>query len=241
RYNVWLVSLLILAVLGASLGLAIWQHGDSLSSGVVTKSYSEPLGDIERAQIEIDFSAGSINVGSLPPGSPNFVEAESEIRNGRSAMNVDFHQQDSVGNLYLSTTDYQFQGGAGIRWEVRFTRNIPLAIDAKAAAGNMELDLRELEVTELRLDVDAGNCRVTVPSSAGTSNIEVEVDAANIEIIVPDEVAAKIRMDTTLCVSDVDMNRFPQQGAYYVSENFDTAQNQIYLTVNCDIGRVQVR
>jgi len=241
RYNVWLVSLLILAILGASLGLAIWQHGPSLPGGVVTKSYSEPLGDIERAQIEIDFSAGSIDVGSLSPGSPNFMEAESEIRNGRSAMNVDFHQQDSVGNLYLSTTDYQFLGEAGVRWEVRFTRNIPLAIDAKAAAGDMELDLEKLEVTELRLDVDAGNCKVTMPSSAGTSNIEVEVDAANIEIIVPDEVAAKIQIDTTLGVSDVDRSRFPQQDAYYVSDNFDTAQNRIYLVISCDVGRVQVR
>ena len=208
---------------------------------MATKSYSEPLGDIEHAQIEIDFSAGSITGGSLPPGSPNFVEADSEIRNSRNTMNVDFHQQDSEGNLYLSTTNQQFWGEAGTRWEVRFTRNIPLAINVKSAASSMELDLRELEVTELRLDVDAGNYRVTMPSSAGTSNIEIEVDAANIEVIVPDGVAARIQMDTTLSVSDVDKNRFPQQGAYYVSDNFDTAQNRIYLIIDCAVGRVQVR
>lgn len=240
-YNVWLVSLLILAVLGASLGIAIWQHGPSLSVGMVTKSYSEPLGDIEHAQIEIDFSAGSIIVGSLPPGSSNFVEADSEIRNSRNTMNVDFHQQESEGNLYLSATNQQFWGEAGTRWEVRFTRNIPLAINVRSAASSMELDLREFEVTELRLDVDAGNYKVTMPSSAGTSNIEIEVDAANIEVIVPDGVAARIQMDTTLSVSDVDKNRFPKQGAYYVSDNFDTAQNRIYLVIDCAVGRVQVR
>ncbi|MFC1897281.1 LiaI-LiaF-like domain-containing protein [Chloroflexota bacterium] len=241
RYNVWLVSLLILAVFGASLGIAIWQYGSSLSGGMATKSYSEPLGDIERAQIEIDFSAGSINVGSLPSGSPNFVEAESEIRNSRNTMNVDFHQQDSDGNLYLSTTNQQFWGETGTRWEVRFTRNIPLTINVKSAASSMELDLRELEVTELRLDIDASNCIITMPSSADSSNIEIEVDAANIEIIVPDEVAARIQVDPTLSVSDVDENRFPQQGAYYVSDNFDTAQNQVYLMIECAVGRVQVR
>ena len=56
RSNVWLVSLLILAILGACLGIAIWQHGASLTGGVVTKSYAEPLDNIERAQIEIDFT-----------------------------------------------------------------------------------------------------------------------------------------------------------------------------------------
>ncbi len=94
RYNVWLVSLLILAIFGACLGIAIWQYSPSLSNGMTTKSYSEPLDDIERAQIEIDFNAGSITMGSLPPGSPNFVEVDSEIRDSRQAVDMDFQQQD---------------------------------------------------------------------------------------------------------------------------------------------------
>lgn len=241
RYNVWLVSLLILAIFGACLGIAIWQYSPSLSNGMTTKSYSEPLDDIERAQIEIDFSAGSITIGSLPPGSLNLVEVDSEVRDSRQTINVDFHQQDGEGKLHLSTVNQWGWGGDRIRWEVNFTRGIPLTISIKSAASNLELDLSELEVTELRLDVDAGNYRVTMPSSAGTSNIEIEADAANIEVIVPDGVAAKIQLNTNLSVSDIDKNRFPQQGAYYLSDNFDTAQNRIYLVIDCDVGRVQVR
>ena len=241
RYNVWLVSLLILAIFGACLGIAIWQYSPSLSNGMTTKSYSEPLDDIERAQIEIDFSAGSITIGSLPFGSPNFVEVDSEVRDSRQTISVDFHQQDGEGKLHLSTVNQWFWGGDWIRWEVNFTGSIPLVISIKSAASNVELDLSELEVTELRLDVDAGNYRVTMPSSAGTSNIEIEADAANIKVIVPDGVAAKIQLNTNLSVSDIDKNRFPQQGAYYLSDNFDTAQNRIYLVIDCDVGRVQVR
>ena len=62
RYNVWLVSLLILAILGVCLGIAIWQHDSLPLGGVVTRSYSEPLGNIERAQIEIDSDVGSVEV-----------------------------------------------------------------------------------------------------------------------------------------------------------------------------------
>ena len=241
RYNVWLVSLLILAIFGACLGIAIWQYGPSLSNGMTTKSYSEPLDDIERAQIEIDFNAGSITMGSLPPDSLNLVEVDSEVRDSRQTISVDLHQQDGEGKLHLSTVNQWGWGGDRIRWEVNFTRSIPLTISIKSAASNLELDLSELEVTELRLDVDAGNYRVTMPSSAGTSNIEIEADAANIEVIVPDGVAAKIQVNTNLSVSDIDKNRFPQQGAYYLSDNFDTAQNRIYLVIDCDVGRVQVR
>ena len=42
RYNAWLVSLLVLAILGACLGVSIWQYSPSLSSGIVTKAIQRP-------------------------------------------------------------------------------------------------------------------------------------------------------------------------------------------------------
>lgn len=241
HYNAWLVSLLVLAILGACLGIAIWQYGPSLSSGIVTKSYSEPLDNIEYAQIEIDFSAGSITIGSLPLGSPSLVEIDSEVRNSRETMSIDFIQQDGEGKLYLSTVNQWFWGGDGIRWEVRFTKSVPLVINIKSAASSMELDLSGLKVTGLRLDVDAGNYKVTTPSTAGTSDIEIEANVANIEVTIPDGVAAKIQVDTNLSVLDIDKSRFPQQGDYYMSPDFVSAENRVELEIDCDVGRVQVR
>jgi hypothetical protein len=80
-----------------------------------------------------------------------------------------------------------------------------------------------------------------MPSSTGTTHAYIKSDVANIEINVPDGVAAKIWLDTDLSVSDVDGSRFPKQGDYYISDNFDTAQNRIYLEIESDIGRVQVK
>ena len=241
HYNAWLVSLLVLAILGTCLGIAIWQYSPSLSSGIVTKSYSEPLDGLEYAQIDIDFSAGSVTIGSLSLGSPNFVEMDSEVRNSRETINVDFHQQDAEGQLYLSTVNQWFWGEVGIRWEVRLTKSIPLVINIKSAASNMELNLSELKVTKLRLDVDAGNYEVTTPSRVGTSDIEIEANAANIEVTIPDGVAAKIQLDTNLCALDVDKDRFPQQGDYYMSQDFVSAENRVELEIDCDVGRVQVK
>ena len=237
RFNAWLVSLLILAILGACLGIAIWQHGTSLPASIVTTSNSEPLGNIEQARIEGDFAAANVTIGSLPSSSSNFVEASG------GSMNLDFHRQDSEGKLYLNTgkVNRRFWDKDGINWEIRLTRNIPLAIDVKSAAGNLQLNLSELEVTELRLDVDAGNCEVTMPSSAGTTDAEIEAAAANIEVTILDGVAARIHVDTSLSTFDVDESRFPRQGDYYISDDFDATRNRIYLEIDCDMGRVQVK
>ena len=88
--------------------------------------------------------------------------------------------------------------------------------------------------------MDAGNCKLTMPSSAGTTHTYIKTDVANVEVTIPDGVAAKIKADTDLSALDVDESRFPKQGNYYISDNFDTAQNRIYLEIDCDVGRVQV-
>lgn len=243
RFSPWLVGLLILAILGACLGIAIWQYGLSPPADIVTKSYSEPLGSLERAQIEIDFTAGSLTISSLPSGSPNLMEINSEVRNGDGSIGADFHCQGSEGRLRLSTeqANRKFWGEGGVRWEVRFTRNIPLTIYIKSAASNVDLDLNDLALTELEMDIDVGNYVVKMPSSAGTTYAYIKADVANIEVTIPDGVAAKLKADVDLSAFEMSESRFPKKGDYYISQDFESAENRVELELDCDIGRVQVR
>lgn len=74
RYNFWLVNKLILTLLLGCPGIAIRQHGPSIPVEQASKSYSVPLKTLEQAHVEIDFSAGSLTMGSLPPGLPHRVQ-----------------------------------------------------------------------------------------------------------------------------------------------------------------------
>ncbi len=141
----------------------------------------------------------------------------------------------------MSTANQRFWGGDGVKWEVMFTRNIPLAINIKSAASNMELDLSELKMTELRLDVDVGNCKVTMPSSASITHAYIKIDVANVEVTIPNGVAAKVQADIDLSAFDVDESRFPRKGGYYMSRDFESAENRVELEIDCDVGRVRVR
>ncbi|MFC2072168.1 LiaI-LiaF-like domain-containing protein [Chloroflexota bacterium] len=245
--NVWLVSLLILCLLGACLGIAIWQYEASvpaIPAGPTTNSYSEPLDGLEQAQIDVDFTAGSLTISSLPSSSPNFVEANSKVSNGGGSVRRDFHHQGSEGRLHLSTEGVKrqswFSGEDWLRWEVKFTRNIPLTIDIGSAASDMNISLDELEVTELRLDIDAGNCKVKMPSSAGITYGYIDVAVANLEVTIPDGVAAKFKTDVSMGNLQIDESRFPKNGNYYMSRDFESAKNRVELEIDCDVGRVQV-
>ncbi len=242
-HNVWLVSALVLALLFACLGMTVWQYGASPPAEKITNAYSEPLASLEQAQIEIDFSAGSLSMNSLPSGSLNFVEAGSSTRNRDKGMTVDFSRQDSEGELHLSLERgrWQFWSKGENSWQVRFNRNIPLTLDVKSAASNVNLDLSQLQITELDMDVDLGNHMVKVPSSAGSVRAYIDADLSNLEIIVPDGVAVKLMADADLSVLKVDENRFPRKGDYYVSQDFASAKNRIELELDCDLSRVQVK
>ncbi len=135
RYNPWLAGILALAVLGACLGVAIWQHGLAPGpAGTSASEYSQPLGDMEKAQIKIDFVSGSLDLAELPSRSPNLVEVSSK----RDSIEADFEHRGKVGQLHLSTKQDSHWKKGGDEWEVKLTRNIPLALEIKSAAANLD-------------------------------------------------------------------------------------------------------
>jgi hypothetical protein len=60
------------------------------------------------------------------------------------------------------------------------------------------------------------------------------------KVATPKE-TAKIQADVDLSVLNMDEGHFPKEGGYYVSDNFDTAQNRVYLVIDCDVSRVEVK
>jgi len=237
-WNVWLVSLVSVAILGGCLGIALWQHGPLASSHMETETVR--LGDLERAEIQIDFAAGRLEVGSLSSGSIDLVDMAYEVRDGQRGLASAVETVGTGVVLRLTSAHYLSWPDAGTRWRVDLTRSIPLVVSVRSSASDVELDLRRLEVVELKLDLGAGNCRVTLPSSAGVTSVDIDVNVANLEITVPDGVAARIRVDSGLSLIDVDKGRFPRQGDYFQSPDYEGAANRVDMVVSCDVGRVEV-
>ncbi|MBA7561767.1 hypothetical protein ES708_03409 [subsurface metagenome] len=242
-HNVWLVSALILAMLFACLGITVWQYGASPPAEKITTAYSEPLGSLEQAQIEIDFSGGSLTMDSLPSRSLNFMEAGSGMRNGEKGMKAEFRRHGSEGELHLSLERgrWEFWSKGENSWQVRFNRNIPLTLDVKSTASSVNLDLSQLQLTELNMGVDLSNYTVNMPFTAGSVHVYINADLSNLEIIIPDGVAIKLVADADLSILKVDENRFPRKGDYYVSQDFASAKNRIEIELDCDLSRVQVK
>jgi hypothetical protein len=252
RVNVWLVSLLTLVILGACLGVAVWQNSPNLSGDIriVGESYSYPANGLQRAEAKVDFSAGSLIIEKLNPNSANLVEAEAthdgarffrSKQQQRITMIPDFSQDGVVGSLSLKPTNQQFWNKWDIGWRLGFNQWIPLSLNLKCGASNVSLDLRDLEVSVLYLEMNASDGKLIIPVSVKNSIVDIDMNVSNLEITVPEGVAAKIHTDANLSISEIDQNRFPKQGDYYISSNYDSAINRVELKILCDIGRITVK
>ena len=241
HYNPWLISTLILVLFFACLGIAIWQYGPYSLLGETTKSYSVPLDNLRSARIEIDFTAGSLTVGSLPRNSSNLVEVASDTGHEEKNIRANFVTQNGEGSLNLTTERVNRQFWNETIWKVEFTRKIPLIMDIKSEVGNLDLDLSNLEVGELQMHINASNCLVTMPSSAGHTDVSIQADVINLEITVPEGVSARIKVDADLASLYVDKNRFPRKGDFYISDGFESSANRIDIELNCNVGRVAVK
>ena len=138
-------------------------------------------------------------MSSLAPNSLNFVEADSEMRKGNTGVRADFCREGSKSRLHLSRerVNWRFRREDEDRWQVWFNRNILLTVDLKSALGNTDLDLSQLQITELQMDVDFGNYKVKMASSVGTLYAYIEADLSNLEVIIPKGQPSSLRQILT--------------------------------------------
>ena len=242
RYNNWLVSILILILLFGSLGIAIWQYsGVTTDTAASTGSYTAPLDGLERGQVHVDLAAGSLTIDSLPVGSPDFATVASRLET--NDLKVDFRSEEDEGILSLGMARFDRRPREKVEreWDIRLSRQLPFILEVDLAATDSRLDLSELVIAGLQMDVDLGNYIVEIPAAAGATQVQIEASLANLEITVPDGVSARIKASTSLGVIDVDERRFPREGDFYVSPDFESAVTRVELELDCSLGRVLVK
>jgi hypothetical protein len=95
-------------------------------------------------------------------------------------------------------------------------------------------------VTELRLGTGASATEIRLPKAAGATKVRIEAGAASVKIWVPQGVGARIRAEGGLSDMKVDGSRFPRQGLYHQSPDYETAANKVDLSIQMGVGSAEV-
>ena len=123
--------------------------------------------------------------------------------------------------------------------EVALSTGVPVNLNAETGAGEMTLDLSDLQIEELDAEVGAGEMTVTLPEE-GDFEAHLSVGAVSLTINVPDGLEARIVRDGGLSPMSVD-SRFERHEDVFVTPGFDDAESRVVLRLDVGVGDIDVR
>ena len=124
-------------------------------------------------------------------------------------------------------------------WDVSLNADIPTSLKLNLGANKSDLDLRDMNITDLDLDTGASDTKLTLPSR-GRFRADLDLGAASLEIVVPEGLSARIRASLGAADLKVDQSRFPRNGGYYQSPDFETAANAVDMTIDAGAASIKV-
>jgi hypothetical protein len=236
--NVWTLiwpMALILLGLWFLVGPRLWGNRQ-----LEVEQVAIPLESARQADVVVEHGAGRLDIltenapGQLLSGSfRGGVEREVQRNGDRLAVRLhpDF--------------DFPFVGpwggATGFDWRFGLSPEVELSLTLKTGAGESRVDLSQLRATHVRLETGASSTYLTLPANAGFSHVEVHAGAARVEIRLPQNVAARIHVQSGLSGVDVDTARFPRSGDVYLSPGYDTAPNRAEIRVETGVGSIDIR
>ncbi len=202
---------------------------------------SIPLDGASRAEIKINHGAGNLNLAAGDPGSPLVSGAfagglSHQTKRVGDTLDVKLRVPERVGFIF----PWMWTAGA-LDWDVRLNPDIPLALEFETGASRSEIDLSELQVTDLELETGASATVVILPAHAGLTQVKIESGAAAVEVRVPGGVAARIHAQAGLARVGIDETRFPRRGNVYESPDYESAAHKADIKIETGVGSVDVR
>ena len=125
-------------------------------------------------------------------------------------------------------------------WDMRLNSEIPMSLNIKTGANQAELDLGTLRLTALKVETGASQTRVTLPAH-GRLNANFSLGAASLTILVPEGVAARLRVSQGVSSVFVNESRFPRAGGVYQSADFATAVDAVDISVEAGAAEIRVQ
>jgi len=219
--------------------LGVWiLFGVFVRGKIETETASVDLQGAREASLKISHGAGELRVHS--------GAGAGELARGSFAGGLDAKVNKNGDRLEVRMrpardfVDFPFFGPrVQIDWDVALNADVPLALTLSTGANKSEIDLRDLNVTDLKLETGASDTRLTLPSR-GRLRADFDLGAASLNLTVPEGVSARIRASVGAADLKVDTARFPPSGGVYQSPDFDTAVNAVDMTIDAGAASIKV-
>jgi len=241
RLSAW-GSLLALVLTVAILAGGLWLLGPDVGTGrvVAGEEIRQALGGATRAEVVIEPSVGSLYIEALPE-SANLLEGVIRVGRGQRVRR-DFAVVGKTATLTLRSegaTFGPFIGWGDQRgWDLALAPEVPLELEVGLGVGLADVDLTGLTVSDLKVNMGLGRTTVILPDE-GRFYAKIEGAIGETAVVIPAGMAARIRVDTGLAMSDLPAG-YQRRNDVYTSPGYASADDRVDLEVSQAIGRITI-
>ena len=152
-----------------------------------TGRFDAPIAGATSGRVRVDLSVGKANIHPLGD-SENLIEADltyvGEINftaQGETEKIVNLSQASAVGEWFRGVFGW-IGSGQKRHWDVGLTTRIPLDLESHSGVGEGTYDLRDLQVSALRISGGAGEIHATLPKGVYSAKIDCGVGETHLSI-----------------------------------------------------------
>lgn len=203
-----------------------------------SETKSVDLGSADEARVQINMNAGELTIAG---GAETLMEATFRFNVANWQPQVDYRLNGSQGVLTIEhqNDDIPVSSGLVNEWTIGLSNAVPIALDINAGAGETALDLRGLDLTDLQLEMGAGNSTIDLSSTLNHDlNATIQGGVGNVTVRLPADMG--VRVSTSTGIGGLTNTGLVQEGDYYVNEAYGQSPHTLFLTIEAGIGAIEL-
>ena len=236
----FIATILVLALLAG----AVWLTTTSaLTTDLTSEQVRQSLGDAAQAEVAIEPAVGILRLEALPE-SANLIEGTVYLGDGEELV-MDSSQQGAKASYRLGVTGapwtpFTFGWDEERAWELGLSPGATLQLKVTLSAGQSEIDLTGLDLSDLEIDMGVGQSTVILPAQG---RFEARIDGAVgvTEIVIPAGMAVRLQADTGLAGRQLPAEFREVSEGTYSSPGYASADSRVDLYASQAVGFLKIR
>ena len=227
------LALLLAATQPNALSLTSFSFGGSSSCRDPQSSISVPRGALQSYALNVNGGAARYHLRGGATDAVNATASYDEL-----CLTV----RDTVGSrgdVRLTQGGTRLGGNNDIT--VNLANELPVSLTVNAGAGELDLDLHDVKVTDVRLNVGASSTTLVLPHPNGDVSVRADGSASRLVIEIPSDVEARITISGGLVSSSSSNPRATKSGNVIETAGYATAKDRVTVTVTGGATSVAVR
>lgn len=190
----------------------------------------------------IDLKVGILNINSSDDENIsskitfNKPEWKPIIKDTKNSDGEDIKlSQPNMHNINRSNNDIN-------KWNLSFSKNVPINMKIKANVSDVKADLRELQLNKLDIDMGTGRLYLDISGDYKKNlNVNLNCGVGETTVYFPKNVGVKVEVKKHSIAEVVNSAGFTDDGDVYTNSNYGKSNVSVYVIVNANVGKINLK